>query len=336
MGNRTLTLDTARTARLLFDEEITSGAITADTALVDSVLDAVQVGEVPSAARRLSQGIARKLGYLDQSSSALVAARRTILAERAAAPPRFLIRVDEFPHVQAWDDPDSFGTARFERFHEIMHGAGVPYLIAVLPRVSRAPFDPQGRESRLLDDGEVAMLARLRTDGVAFALHGRDHRTRFANPRHHSELCGLDAGETSALLDLGLAEFEAAAGVGTEVFVPPYNRFDAAQWPALAARFAIIGGGPESILLLGYQRTPQWRGESVYLPAYAPLYGRAEEVAPAVEQAIEQATGLWMPIVLHWGWEAREDWHELERLVKLLAPYAARWEAFHAAVERSR
>ena len=46
------------------------------------------------------------------------------------------MRVDEFPHYMAWDDPEGFGTARYERFHEIMAGAGVPYLVAVL-RVSR-------------------------------------------------------------------------------------------------------------------------------------------------------------------------------------------------------
>ena len=307
--------------------------------LSDSVLDAVRVRGIPSAPWRLAQGLARKLGVLDPgtaSSAPLLAARRALLGERAPAPPRFVVRVDEFPHYLAWDEPDRYGTAGYERFHEIMHGAGVPYLIAVLPRVSRQPLDPGGRESRPLDDGEVAMLAQLREDGGAFGLHGRDHRTRFQSPRSHSELCGLDARATITLLDQALAELEADGGLRTEVFVPPYNRFDAAQWPALAARFAVVGGGPESIRRVGFQRTPQWRDGSVYLPAYAPMYGRAQEVAPAVQSAIDQAGGLWTPIVLHWGWEADAGWRELERLAALLAPYAARWEDFRAAVERSR
>ena len=154
------------------------------------------------------------------------------------------------------------------------------------------------------------------------------HRTRFASPRRHSELCGLDLRETGDLLDAGLAEL-AAAGISTEVFVPPYNRFDAAQLGRSAERFQVVCGGPESIGQLGFQSTPQWRGETVYLPAYAPFYGRAAEVRPAVEQAIEARWGLWVPIVLHWGWEAEDGWTDLETLARVLAPYAAPWEDFH-------
>ena len=335
----THTLDTARTARLLFDAELASGVVATDAALADSVLDALRVRDFPSAPWRLAQDVARKLGRLDPEaagSASLVAARQAVLGERASAPPRFLVRVDEFPHAQAWDDPDRFGTPRYERFHEIMLRAGVPYLIAALPRVCHAPLDPIRRDSRPLDDGEVAMLGRMSKDGVAFALHGSDHRTRFASPRRRSELCGLDASATAALLDQALAELEAYDGLRSDVFVPSYNRFDAAQWPVLAARFAIVGGGPESIRCLGFHGTPQWRDGSVYLPAYPPLYGRAHEVVPAVSQAIEGASGLWIPIVLHWGWEADAGWRELERLAELLAPYTARWEDFRAAVERSR
>ena len=102
----------------------------------------------------------------------------------------------------------------------------------------------------------------------------------------------------------------------------------------LAERFAVVCGGPESIGPMGFQRTPQWRGEAVYLPSYAPLYGHAAEVLPAFERAIEQARGLWLPIVLHWGWEAEAGWRDLERLADRIAPYAARWEDFLAVVAR--
>ncbi len=124
-----------------------------------------------------------------------------------------------------------------------------------------------------------------------------------------------------------LAEL-AGAGISTEVFVPPYNRFDAAQLGPLAERFQIVCGGPESIGQLGFQSTPQWRGETVYLPAYAPFYGRAAEVRPAVERAIEARWGLWVPIVLHWGWEAEDGWTDLEELARLLAGYASPWPDF--------
>ncbi len=361
-------LDGARCARLMFVPELNTGVVhdsELDTPLVRA---ATRVRDVPSRPVRLAQQVGYKLGRLGferQVVAPLMAARRSVLGSRADGPPRFLVRVDEFPHYRAWDDPQRFGSERFERFHEIMAAAGVPYLLAVLPRVSHEPLMPvdgvanndgprahaghrdfdndpargqEGRpagDSRPLDAGETAMLARLASERVTFALHGLTHRTRFASPRRHSELCGLSSEATIELLDTGLAEL-ARAGHSTEVFVPPYNRFDASQYDVLSRRFKVVCGGPESIGRMGFQRTPQWRGESVYLPAYTPFYGHAAEVLPAVEHALDAGWGLWVPIVLHWGWEADAGWADLERLVSVLAPYAVAWADFIAAVEDSR
>jgi uncharacterized protein DUF2334 len=216
-----------------------------------------------------------------------------------------------------------------------MAGAGVPYMVAVLPRVSHATLDPRQSRWRALEEDERALLAQLPEDSVTFGLHGRDHRTRFLSPRRHSELCGLDPAATEALLDDGLAEL-APLGISPEIFVPPYNRFDAGQYELLARRFAVVCGGPESVSLLGFQRTPMWRGEAVYLPSYFPLYGHAHEILPAAERLIDRRAGLWMPIVLHWGWEADADWVQLERLIEAIAPYTASWEDFFTAVRASR
>lgn len=331
--------DSARTARLLFDAELSSGALADDALVAGPLPSAVRARRVPARPARLIEEVARKLGRLDHEravSAPLVASRRAVLGDRAAAPPRFLVRVDEFPHFQAWDEPQRFSSRGYERFHAIMHGAGVPYLVAVLPRVSHAPLDPVATGARPLNERELALLGLLREDGVAFALHGRDHRTRFSSPRRRSELCGLSPAATAELLDQALADLARSADLRPDVFVAPYNRFDAAQWPVLADRFAIVGGGPESIRHVGFQRPPQWRGDVVYLPAYAPLYGRARDVLPAAERAIALQTGLWTPIVLHWGWESEAGWRELERLVSVIAPHAVRWEEFRTAVERSR
>lgn len=329
-------LNAARTARLIFDAEIQAGTVVADAVTDPAVLAAIRPRPVPRPPLRWAQDVRRKLGRLDHDGP-LLAARRAVLGERASAPPRFLVRVDEFPHYKAWDEPARFGSDGFRRFHEILTGAGVPYLVAVLPRVSRAPLDPAGHESRELTDEEAVLLREVAVDdGVALALHGRDHRTRFGDPRRHSELCGLDPDAAAALLDEALAELTAHGLPHPATFVPPYNRFDAAQWPLLAQRFAIVGGGPEGIRHVGFQRAPQWRGEAVYLPAYAPLYGHAREVLPAAERAIAAETGLWTPIVLHWGWEADAGWEDLHRLCARIAPYAARWQDFEAAMERSR
>lgn len=353
-------LDGARSARLMFAAELNTGLVHDSELDVPLVRAATRVREVPLRPLRLAQQIGYKLGRLGferQIADPLVVARNSVLGSSASRPPRFLVRVDEFPHYRAWDDPQHFGSERFGRFHEIMSAAGVPYLLAVLPRVSHEPLMPLGNVqngeaprarggdgdfdsptegvARPLDDGEIAMLARLANERVSFALHGLTHRTRFASPRRHSELCGLSTAATDELLEAGLAEL-ARVGLSTEVFVPPYNRFDASQFASLAQRFQVVCGGPESIGKMGFQRTPQWRGESVYLPSYAPFYGRAVEVLTAVKHAIEARWGLWVPIVLHWGWEADAGWADLERLASVLAPYTAAWEDFIAAIESSR
>jgi peptidoglycan/xylan/chitin deacetylase (PgdA/CDA1 family) len=327
----------ARSARLLLGPELPAGAAGEQALRAPAVRAAVRSRGSTSAPRRFLQRVARKLGRLDYESAVakpLDAARRAVLGADAAVPPRFLVRVDEYPHYLAWDDPERYGSERFRRFHATMLAAGVPYLIAALPRVGHAPLDPQQSRSRALEDEERELLRRLPAEGVSFGLHGLDHRTRFASPRRHSELCGLSAAETDALIDQGLAEL-APLGIEPQVFVAPYNRFDADQYDVLARRFAVVCGGPESVGLLGFQRTPVWLGEAVYLPSYDPVYGHAREVLPAARRLIERRVGLWVPIVLHWGWEADEDWTALELLLEAIAAHTVHWDDFLAAVRAS-
>ncbi len=301
------------------------------------VRSAVRSRSCPPRPVRVLHQVQRKLGRLDYERAVvdpLDAARHAVLGPAAPAPPRFLVRVDEFPHYLAWDDPERYGSERYRRFHALMAGAGVPYMVAVLPRVSHAALDPRESRWRSLENDERSLLRELPADRVTFGLHGLDHRTRHASPRRHSELCGLGVAATETLIDDCLDEL-APLGISPQVFVPPYNRFDAEQYDVLARRFAVVCGGPESLGLLGFQRTPVWRGEAVYLPSYQPLYGHAREILPAARRLIERRAGLWAPIVLHWGWEADEDWQALERLLEAIAPYAADWEDFLAAVRAS-
>jgi hypothetical protein len=334
------TVDQQRTARLLFDRELTANEVEERELQAHLVRSATRVRSVPSRPVRAAQQVLYKLGGLSVERSVVgpqLRARATVLGERAPAPPRFLVRVDEFPHYRAWDDPKRFGTSAFERFHEVMTAAGVPYLLAVSPRVSREPLSPANLGSRPLDDGEAATLKRLTAGRVAFGLHGRDHRTRHVSPRRRSELGGLTSAQTEQLVERALVEL-APCGIRPGVFVPPYNRFDADQLRLLGRSFDIVCGGPESIGSIGFQRPPQWRDGTVYLPSYAPFYGPAADVLRPAEHAIEHSIGLWVPIVLHWGWEweAKERLRELERLVALIAAYAAPWEDFLAAIARSR
>jgi Uncharacterized protein conserved in bacteria (DUF2334) len=291
---------------------------------------------VPPAPLRTAQRIAMKLGRLEWEQTwleRLMGARRSVLGEAASGPPRFLVRVDEFPYYTSFDRPQDIDMSR--RFHEVMAGAGLPHLMSVLPQLTHAPLSVGSSGGRALGDEEIALLEQMRRDGVTFAQHGNTHRTRFESPRRRSELCGLASSQTQALLEEGRRRL-LAAGVGdTRVFVPPFNRFDAAQYPLLAERFDVICGGPESVALMGFHGGPLWRDGAVYLPCYAPLYADARTVLPAAERLIDMAPGTWVPIVLHTSWEQGDDFRSLARLAERIAPYAASWEELLAEVRRS-
>jgi peptidoglycan/xylan/chitin deacetylase (PgdA/CDA1 family) len=257
-----------------------------------------------------------------------------VLGGDAAAPPRFLVRVDEFPHWLGTDDPQGFGTGLFLRFHDVMAGAGVPYLLAVVPKPAPNPEDPFDDRRRDLDVREREVLAALPGDGVEIGLHGLDHRTRDTRPRHQGELVGLLPGSLGRRLDEGIATL-AALGHRPRVLVPPWNRFGCEQWPVLASRFDVVTGGPESVRHMGLQPTPVWHGDAVYLPSYEPYYDHAAHIVDAARAAVDRGAGTWIPIVLHWGWEARDDFAGLRRLLDVISPCAARWDEFLAAVDRS-
>jgi hypothetical protein len=261
--------------------------------------------------------------------------RRDALGDEAPGLPRVLVRVDEFPHARAHDPNGKFGTEAFKRFHAVLAEAGIPYLLAITPHVSRDYLDPETQERRPLDPAEIETMKTLPADRVVFGLHGADHRTRHANPRQHSEFCGLSNDEAGARIDGARAIFD-GFDLPTPVFVPPFNRFDAGQYPLLAERFEVVCGGPESVRQLGWQPTPVWQGEAVYLPSYFPLYGTSAEAAAGVQALVEQEANLWAPVTLHWGWELEDDFASLRRLCELLQGIATDWTDFLAAVAATR
>jgi hypothetical protein len=305
-------------------------------ALSPRVRGVLEARPVPSAPIRGAQRIAMKLGRLDWERTwlaRLIEARTSVLGAAASGPPRFLVRVDEFPYYTAFDRPGDIDMSR--RFHDVLAGAGVAHLMSVLPQLTHAPLSVGASGGRALGEREIAMLEQMRRDGVTFAQHGNTHRTRFESPRRRSELSGLQADELEALLEDGRRRL-LAAGVGeTRVFVPPFNRFDAAQYGLLADRFEVICGGPESIAMMGFHGGPLWRDGAVYLPCYAPLYADARTVLPAAERLIELAPGTWIPIVLHTSWEQADDFSTLAQLAERIAPYTASWEDLLADVQRS-
>jgi peptidoglycan/xylan/chitin deacetylase (PgdA/CDA1 family) len=311
--------------------------------LLDTATEAPR-GPVPAAAvaaatawrpsplwRRRAQRVAMKagaIGYETHSLAPQLAARQALLGDDAPAEPRLLVRVDEFPHAEAFDRPRALGTRQFRVFDELMREAGVPYALAVVPRPSHHYLDPGARGDRPLDDGEARLLREMDPGRVELALHGRDHRTRFDSPRRRSELCGLEPAALEALLDRAEDELARRAGIRPRMIVPPFNRFDAEQYPALARRYAVVCGGPESVALLGFHPTPCVMGEAVYLPSYPPLYGGAEEVAAGARELARARAGVWAPVVLHWGDERDDGWRALRRALPVLARYARPWGPF--------
>jgi Uncharacterized protein conserved in bacteria (DUF2334) len=329
-----VTEDERRSARLLFSSELATDELSEAELDRHEVRRAVRSRRVPPGPLRAAQRLRMRrdlLGYETDCVPAFAAARRAVLGDRAAGPPRLLVRVDEFPHARAFDLPDRYGLRQFERFHGVLRDAGVEYLLAVTPVLSHDYLDPSARGERPMSDEERALLRRVLGEGVTVALHGLDHRTRDPRPRHHSELAGLSRARLEERLDRAGEALE-ALGVESRVFVPPFNRFDEGQYDALAGRFDVVCGGPETVAILGYHRTPLWRGDAVYLPSYPPLYARAGVVQHAVEQIAEEGAALWVPVTLHWGWEADDGWSDLERLAASVARYAARWEDFLEAV----
>jgi hypothetical protein len=327
MHDRARISDAQRSARLLFDEELRAGRVDESALDRPEISAAVASRPVPAGPIRKLQRLAMKRGAYDFESRnlrPLGAAREAVLGPAAAGPPRFLVRVDEFPFAGAYDDSTRH-TEVLARFHTVMSEAGVPYLMAVSAGVARDYLDPSASGSRPLSDGELAALGRLRDDGVAFAQHGFDHRTRHAGPRRRSELVGLGHDRLRELLDSGATRL-AEAGIRPSVFVPPFNRFEAGQYDVLAERFKVVCGGPESVVLMGYHRTPLWRGAAIYMPAYEPFYGRAATVEEAVDRAVDAQAALWIPVVLHLSWEADSDWAELKRLAAKLTGHARSWD----------
>jgi peptidoglycan/xylan/chitin deacetylase (PgdA/CDA1 family) len=291
---------------------------------------------VPTAPMRAAQRISMKLGRLDWRRAwldRLLEARRSVLGDAAHGPPRFLVRVDEFPYYTSFDRPQDFEMSR--RFHDVMAETGIAHLIATLPQPAHEPLDPSASGSRAIEQREVELMQRMRGDGVTFGQHGNTHRTRFEDPRRRSELCGLSPNELQALLDDGRQRLLAAGAGETRVFVPPFNRFDAEQFPLLAERFDVVCGGPESVALFGFHGGPLWRDGAVYLPCYAPLYADSKTVFAEAERMIELMPGTWIPIVLHTSWEHGDDFASLRRLAELIAPHVASWDELLADVARS-
>lgn len=327
--------DSQRSRRLLFSPELADGVLRPSQLARTEVRAAVPSRRVPSALSRRYQRSLMARGALaveGETIARALAARRAVLSDDAAGPPRLLVRGGPFPHPLTDEDPARFGTERFRRFHATLAQAGMRYLVAVTPRVAERPLDPRATGDRPLRDDELELLADLRRDGVAFAAGGLDHRTRKRAEARRTELGGLSRRALDERLEQADREL-AAIAVRPDVLVPPYDRFAWHQWDALAARFEVVAAGRGSLDSMGFHDAPLWRGDAVFLPTYAPFDGPAADVLAAVRGLAEQGAALWTGIVLDWA--AETDGADLARLVDEAAAWSTDWESFLAAVRLS-
>ena len=329
-----MTFDRRRTARLVLDPDIRAGRISADRAASPEVLRTTPSFKRPMAAVRYAQRLRAKLGWEDGIRATIGTAqaiRRAAFQESSDAPPRFLVRVDEYPISSSRRD---FGLEEGRRVHEVLSSAGVPYLLSVVPSLADSYLDPAASGERELQQADVAFLTTASDEGASLAQHGTTHRTRFARPRRHSELTGLRNQDLRELLHRG-REILSEAGIATRILVVPFNRFSFEHWPVLSNDYLVVTGGPEAIPVVGLQPAPICWDGGVYLPSYFPLYAPSAVIRPAVEQVIALAPGTWVPIVIHSAWEFEDGLESLAALSRQLAPFAAPWEEFLDAVERS-
>jgi hypothetical protein len=335
-----MTRDEIRTAGLLFGEELALGLIEPEALRGDAVQRAVRGQAVPSTLSRRYQRRQLQNGRLTNAGAVLTPrmdARRAVLGDAAHARPKLLLRVSVFPAADAYDDEDGAGTSATATLHGLLRDAGVPYLMAVTPRVAQSPLQTGPDEWRRHNDDERALLAELRRDGVAFGLYGLDGRTRTRKASRRSEFSGLKRKAVEHRLDTALDALRDEA-LHADVFIPPYDRFDAVGWPALASRFDVICGGPQSIDSFGFHRAPSWRGDAVWLPAYPPLHGPAAAMLPAVHALVDDGVGLWVPLAIDAAHEAQDDFRGLGQLAAVLGAgqLARPWDDFLLAVRASR
>lgn len=234
---------------------------------------------------------------------------------------RLFLRVDDFP---AWNETmDSFiSESEFLVFHDVLARHRIPYLIAVTPQPCVRPLDHREKRTQQLTVAQQETLRTAIRSGASVGLHGVTHRTRTDST--HAEFWEMDNDFFEEQIRYGHLELERMTGVRPRVFVPPFNRITTTQLNLLTKRFAVVCGGPESVRLLGYRwDCEQLTNGSLYLPSYRPYYGRAHEILRGLAYPI--ATDV-LCITLHWEWERRRGYSELESLCGAIRDRVQSWE----------
>ena len=292
-----MTADEELTAGLLFTDELASASVSHRDLYRPDVCNVIRERRELSPRTAPLERFAMKRGWLDYRSHWVLPfdqARRSVLGDNASGPPRLLVRVDEFPHASAWDEPTRYGPDAFRRFHEIMSNAGVPYLLA-----DRRAFPDDTSTRRRARSGSSTTPRRL--CWRSFVGSSQFRRTRLESPNPGSSSAteiGVARSRPGALnefldrVDRGLG----GPWISPHAFRPSFDRFDARQYPLLAGRYTVVCGGPATVTVLGFRRSPVGLRGGVYLPSlFAPLRS-SRDVLPAVKRRCRsRRRRLWIP-----------------------------------------
>lgn len=257
------------------------------------------------------------LSVIDRIVDLRLSLKKKLGIENSDGRPKFLIRVDDFPR---WD----ISSEEFKRFDEIFSKKGIPYLLGVTPFLSEEPLNPRCRRFRQLNDYDTEMINSMVSEGVEIALHGFSHKTIKEN--FHSELVGLQKEEIKEKINLSLNELKRYT-TQIRVFIPPFNTFDFHSMEILGKYFKIICGGPESIPFVGFRLSPSYLNGCLYVPSYEPMYEKARVIYKHVKKLKELKEYIIIPITLHWAWEIKNDFEDVEKLLEEIKDYVIRWNS---------
>jgi len=219
--------------------------------------------------------------------------------------PQYLVRVDDFP---------SLGTRSeiFLRFHEILQGSGIPYILGVTPYLC----------NRELSKSEEEILYRLIGADVEIAMHGITHQTESCCVL--SELIGLNRKTLEDKFSMGFRILE-NLGLDPQFFIPPFNAFELDCIPVLREYFVGICGGPESVNIVGYRISPSFLADVLYVPSYFPAYGKSYMIMQFVRETLKLSEAIIIPITIHWASEIDDNFARVRLLCRFLKGHVQRW-----------
>ncbi len=218
---------------------------------------------------------------------------------------KFIIRVDDYPRLDHKFD-------NFKRFHLLTKKYKIDYLLCV------TPFEKfYGREIDFLNSEYFDFLLK---EHIEFGLHGFTHQRR--KDKSELLLMGIQKLRKRVLKILNMfSEYSNFR----KVFIPPFNQIDYDTFIELSRHFEIVTGGPESLYLFGAY-PPMILNGCAYMPSYYGFYGRSERI----NEFLKNRTYFnnLMPITLHWAWECKDNYENLNNLLKNFSTKTRTWKNF--------